>query len=185
MKYSQYLTNAAAALKTEVLKTKVLKTKQIVAFAAAVLSGVMLTTTSTVAADGFQRTGSEGSLFFYEGQAVVSGKLEISSPNDYMTPCRMCFYVDDESAAVIPRENDPRSAWFTFENTKYREADSSISLGGYMFDLDKCYLPMQATVKIKDYTRDIAETETVDETTLVSFINIDEPVLTECDDEEW
>ena len=125
-------------------------------------------------AKDFHEIKREGSLIYYKGETVVKGTFNISAPDDDYTPCVICFTVGDADSHKIPREiGDDRKAWFGFDNSN--KVDSKLKLR-----TDKCYQPIKATIKIKDYVADTAETETVDTTNLVNIISMEKPKVVSC-----
>lgn len=139
---------------------------------------------STRSASPFQkiRTTGGGDITYYKGEAIVSGTLDVTHPDDEYTPCGLCFSVDKKDSDKIPRESgDTRNAWFSFDNSKYNTTSNTYELAGLKIRANKCYQPMKATIKIKDYMADKTPTETVDETTLVDIISMDKPKVIACE----
>lgn len=136
---------------------------------------------STNSSTPFQkiRTAGGGDITYYKGKATISGTIDVTDPDDEYTPCGLCFSVDRKDARKIPRESgDDRSPWFAFDNSYHNNEYQGVA--GLKLRSDKCYEPINATIKIKNYKGDRAETETVDETTLVKIISMDTPKIKVC-----
>lgn len=135
---------------------------------------------SLVVAVDFREVKRDGTLTYYKGQTVVRGTFNISSPDDDYTPCAICFSVDDVDSYKIPRDlGDTRRAWFAFDNTK--RVNNNYVVSKLTVRNDRCYEPIKATIKIKDYIADTAETETVDKATLIDVISMQQPKEVACE----
>ncbi len=130
------------------------------------------------------RTTGSGDITYYKGEATVSGTFDVTDPDDEYTPCGLCFSVDKEDSGKIPRESgDDSIPWFAFDNSYYNNQYKGVA--DLKVRSDKCYEPIKATVKIKNYIADRTPTETVDQTTLVDIISMAKPKLITCPPSQW
>ena len=162
-----------------------MKINQIVALlSSAGLSAMMLQPTYAANNTSFKKVKTEnsGSVIYYKGEATVKGVINVTAPDDEYTPCNLCFSVDKKDFKKIPRtKGDDRDPWCAFDNARYNEANKTYQVLGLKVRSDKCYQPIPATIKIKNYKEDMTETETVDETTLVKIISMDKPKVIICE----
>ena len=158
--------------------------KHIVAMLGAVgLSALMLHPAYAANKTGFKKVKTEdgGSIIYYQGETTLKGIINVTDPDDEYTPCSLCFSVDEKDYKKIPRaKGDDRDHWFTFDNARYNEANKSYQVLGLKVRSDKCYQPIPATIKIRNYKEDMRETETIDETTLIKIVSMGTPKVITC-----
>ena len=158
--------------------------KHIVAMlGAAGLSALMLQPAYAANKTDFKKvkTENDGSIIYYKGETTLKGTIEVSDPDDEYTPCSLCFSVDEKEYKKIPRaKGDDRDPWFTFDNASYNEANKTYQVLGLKVRSDKCYQPIPATIKIRNYKEDMRETETIDETTLIKIVSMGTPKVITC-----
>ena len=158
--------------------------KQIVAMLGSVgLSALMLQPAYATNKTGFKKAKTEdaGSIIYYKGETTLKGIISVTEPDDEYTPCSLCFFVDEKEYKKIPRaKGDDREPWFTFDNARYNEGNKTYQVLGLKVRSDKCYQPIPATIKIRNYKEDMRETETVDETTLIKIVSMGTPKVIPC-----
>lgn len=150
---------------------------------AAALSAVMIQSATAANTASFKKSKTEagGSIIYYKGETTIKGTIDVRAPDDEMMPCNLCFHVDKKDFKKIPRaKGDDRDPWFAFSNERFNKAANSYQVLGLKVRADKCYQPIPATVKIRNYKEDMQETETVDETTLVKIVSMGTPKVTTC-----
>lgn len=108
---------------------------------------------------------AEGAVNFYNGNIVVSGKIDIN-PHDEFFSGMLCMLVDKTTSHLIPRVGDPRTPWFCFENLE--DAITMLKINAERINKE-CFSGF-ATVEITDYQQDKNESEVSDLAKLVRVL---------------
>lgn len=102
----------------------------------------------------------------YNGTVVLSGKYREYDKNEGILAEILCFYPDEKSAALIPREEgDTRTVWFCFDDQVQAKNDFKINDAESFKEIGSC-LEGDAEVKISNYVADHLAGETADSATL-------------------
>jgi hypothetical protein len=119
---------------------------------------------------GFRKQREKGSLVYYSGAAIVEGKFSYSSTKEDQERIgdQVCFYPTKKDGKLIPREDDQRMPWFCFTDT--RQAKELLGISELIKNPEVCNVTGQATIEIRNYVVDKAETGTNDTAELVRVI---------------
>lgn len=116
-------------------------------------------------------------LIFYEGQITVSGKYQMLKP-DTLLGGILCFYADDETGDLIPRDpdlygegiGDTRIPWFCFSDQD--EAIEALGVDSSVFsDQSIECISGEATVTVSDYIVNTREAAVYDRATLDEVVD--------------
>ena len=128
----------------------------------------------------FDKKDEEDNLVFYEGEGLVSGTYQFLH-NTGILQDQLCFFVDEDTDYVIPREgDDKRPAWFCFTNQEFAQEKFDISLK----DINvrgKCGIEGLAIVEISDYIKNTMQSEVADEAELDQVMFAGIPEYVECE----
>jgi hypothetical protein len=121
---------------------------------------------------GFKKSDQKGSLVYYSGTVILEGDITYSRSREdqEMAGDQVCFSPSKSDGKLIPRENDKRTPWFCFRDSKRTMAMLGIS--GLLNDPKVCSVTGRATIEISKYVVDRAETTTNDTADLVRVITL-------------
>jgi len=111
-------------------------------------------------------------FIYYRGSVIVSGEYKAFSPTTFFLGSQLCFYADEETGYLIPRENgDERNPWFCFNNPKKAKKMLGIDSEKIFSDEKVAYVYGKATVKISNYVADKMASEVWDAADLEEVIS--------------
>jgi len=135
-----------------------------------------------------KKTGTGGQyneFVYYDGEVIVSGKYQESRPGS-LGGNLLCFYPDDETKHLIPRDvdlfgnPDVRKAWFCFDDQKEAKSSFGINDEEIFRDITAECIEGDATIKIYDYVVNLMQSEVVD-TAKLKEIFTKEPYINQCE----
>lgn len=117
-------------------------------------------------------------FIYYRGSVIVSGEYKAFSPTAVFVGGQLCFYADEETGYLIPRENgDERNPWFCFNNPEKAKKMLGIDSGKIFSDEKVAYVYGKATVKISNYVVDKKESEVWDTADLDEVISKEKYII--------
>ena len=121
---------------------------------------------------------TEGEFSYYEGSIIVSGvfheQVGVGDGGKNFEKGLVCFSVVGSTEKLIPREQDPRDAWFCFSNTGNARALFRISGNT---PKDACFVLGKATVQISKYVVNRTASEVHDTAILDRVIYSEKPIF--------
>jgi len=115
----------------------------------------------------------EGFLVRYSGSITVSGIYRENYP-ETMLGGELCFYADDKSGYLIPRDSgDRRNPWFCFNDQDEVKAQFGIDDAKIFADPAVKCISGNATVQVSDYVVNKMESSVFDTAALVKIISKD------------
>lgn len=117
-----------------------------------------------------KKVSEDDEYVYYEGKIAVSGKYRLESPAN-MLGSILCFYADDETGILIPRENwDSRSPWFCFSDQNETKNIFNINEEEIFDDTSVECIEGDANIEISNYIVNKKEAAVYDTAKLENII---------------